>query len=395
MALIDVIPPNDPAEGLINKLSSRTNVTHEGLNTDDYVVQKTNWTNEWNSFCSYETDEVCANIPLYKCPTCQQYSFWLFFVIICLLAVWILTANTFVIAYVIKEEKGNRTSLGYLKGSLAFTDLLTGTFLVCITLPDIVWTTQLTSEELYIETIERRNTPTAILGSSFYMLCMTSTLYHLVLMSYNRFAAIKWPSPTQNTHRTKIMMVFMWMLSILSASYPAWFPGSFQFYYIYFAFAYFPNISITTSKQLGQAFGLFSIMVLPYLVMTGFTIATAILIRRANRNAREQLSESIRVRNQIIQREKAAYKTLAIMELGFTVTLVPALVALALTYAGQGNDVMYIFMTYSALCISGINVLIYRARDPDFQKFVRHVTNTPMKRIKSSFRHDTGSTVAV
>ncbi|XP_076801471.1 uncharacterized protein LOC143445941 [Clavelina lepadiformis] len=363
--------------------------------TEIIPLQNQKWTNKWNTFCSYETDQVCADIPLNQCPTCSQYSFWIFFALIGFLAIWILCSNSFVIAFVINGKREHRTSLKYLKGSLAVTDLLTGVLLVCVALPNIVWTTQVTSEELYFETRKRAETIVAILGSSYFMLVLTSTLYHLVLMSYNRFAAIKWPSPQNKPKKLKRKLMVLWILAIVAASYPAWFTGSFHFYYMYFTFLYLPNITIKSPNQLLQAFGLFMIIALPYLVMTSFTIATAILIRRANRNAREHLSESIRVRNQIIHREKAAYKTLAIMELGFTVTLLPGLIVLALTYTGHGHSIAYIFMTYSALCNSAINVLIYRARDQEFQKFMKQVSEKSKRTIRSSFHKQNGSPVVV
>ncbi|CAK8694103.1 unnamed protein product [Clavelina lepadiformis] len=330
--------------------------------TETIPDQNQTWTNKWNTFCSHETDQVCADIPLNKCSTCSQFSFWLFFTLIFLLASWILFVNSFVIVYVINGKRGRRTSLEYLKGSLAVTDLLTGVMLVCGTLPNIVWTTKLTSREVYFKTRKAADTPVAVIAASCFMLLLTSTLYHLLLMSYNRFAAIFWPSPQTKPKNLGKKLLVLWIFAILAASYPAWFPGSFHFYYIYYTFIYLPNISIRSRYQLYQAFGLFTIMAVPYLIMTSFTIATAILIRRANRNAREQLSESIRVRNQIIQREKAAYKTLAIMELGFTLTLLPSLIVLALAYTKNGHPIAFLFMTYCALCNRSVESVIYRVQ---------------------------------
>ncbi|XP_076803421.1 uncharacterized protein LOC143447281 isoform X5 [Clavelina lepadiformis] len=182
--------------------------------------QNLTWTNNWNTFCSFETDQVCADIPLNQCPTCRHYSFWLFFTLIFLLAVWILLANSFVIAYIIKRKRSLRTSLDLLKGSLAVTDLLTGFLLFTTALPNIAWTTRLTSRQLYVETRKLADTPVAIVSATLYLLFIYSTLYHLVLMSYNRFAAIKWPLAPQTVKKTKINLLLLWLLALAAASYP-------------------------------------------------------------------------------------------------------------------------------------------------------------------------------
>ncbi|XP_076803417.1 uncharacterized protein LOC143447281 isoform X2 [Clavelina lepadiformis] len=335
--------------------------------------QNLTWTNNWNTFCSFETDQVCADIPLNQCPTCRHYSFWLFFTLIFLLAVWILLANSFVIAYIIKRKRSLRTSLDLLKGSLAVTDLLTGFLLFTTALPNIAWTTRLTSRQLYVETRKLADTPVAIVSATLYLLFIYSTLYHLVLMSYNRFAAIKWPLAPQTVKKTKINLLLLWLLALAAASYPAWFPGFFHFYYTYFTFLFLPNILIHSSVELGQAVGFFLLIVLPYLAMMVILSATAILILRGNRKAREQLSESSRVQEQIIRREKTVLTTLATMKIGFTITHVPTIIVLGLSFIGISHPIALIFMSYCALCNSAINVLIYRAKDQDFKDFVTNV----------------------
>ncbi|XP_076803416.1 uncharacterized protein LOC143447281 isoform X1 [Clavelina lepadiformis] len=342
--------------------------------------QNLTWTNNWNTFCSFETDQVCADIPLNQCPTCRHYSFWLFFTLIFLLAVWILLANSFVIAYIIKRKRSLRTSLDLLKGSLAVTDLLTGFLLFTTALPNIAWTTRLTSRQLYVETRKLADTPVAIVSATLYLLFIYSTLYHLVLMSYNRFAAIKWPLAPQTVKKTKINLLLLWLLALAAASYPAWFPESFHFHYMYFTFLFLPNISLHTSVELGQAVGLFILLALPYLAMSGITSATAILILRANQKARQHLSESSRAQEQIIRREKAVLRTVTIMKLGFTLTQVPTIIVLGLSFDGIVHPIAFIFMSYCALCNSAINVLIYRANDQDFKNFLTEVFEKPFRR---------------
>ncbi|XP_076801472.1 uncharacterized protein LOC143445942 [Clavelina lepadiformis] len=368
--------------------SGHTNVTEIS------AQQNQTWTNKWNTFCSYETDQVCADIPLNQCSTCRHYSFWLFFTLIFLLAVWILLANSFVIAYIIKRKRSLRTSLDLLKGSLAVTDLLTGILLLTTALPNIAWTTRLTSRQLYVETRKLADTPVAIVSATLYLLLISSTLYHLVLMSYNRFAAIKWPLAPQTVKRTRINLLVLWLLALAAASYPAWFPESFHFYYMYFTFLFLPNISLHSGVDLSKAVGLFILILLPYLAMNVITIATAILIRRANQNAREHLSESFRVQEQLIRREKAVLTTLAIMKLGFTLTQVPTIIVLGLTYAGFSNSIAFIFMIYCALCNSAINVLIYRARDQEFKKFVAKVLGKTFRR-RLTFRSSVPSNTRI
>ncbi|XP_076803419.1 uncharacterized protein LOC143447281 isoform X4 [Clavelina lepadiformis] len=302
--------------------------------------QNLTWTNNWNTFCSFETDQVCADIPLNQCPTCRHYSFWLFFTLIFLLAVWILLANSFVIAYIIKRKRSLRTSLDLLKGSLAVTDLLTGFLLFTTALPNIAWTTRLTSRQLYVETRKLADTPVAIVSATLYLLFIYSTLYHLVLMSYNRFAAIKWPLAPQTVKKTKINLLLLWLLALAAASYP-------DGYFVC------DGDSHTSRQQKSPR-----------------TIERIFPGPRADYKKRENSSNNSGDDEDRIHNHSCLS---SILSKNISLFSVPTIIVLGLSFIGISHPIALIFMSYCALCNSAINVLIYRAKDQDFKDFVTNV----------------------
>jgi len=67
-----------------------------------------------------------------------------------------------------------------------------------------------------------RGSPKAVAGGLFFLLTVTSSLYHLAFMSGQRFYAIKWPLKYRINNKTSVPagLLAVWMLSILSASVP-------------------------------------------------------------------------------------------------------------------------------------------------------------------------------
>ena len=67
-----------------------------------------------------------------------------------------------------------------------------------------------------------RGSPKAVAGGSFFLLTITSSLYHLTFMSGQRFYAIKWPLKYRMNDRISVRagLLAIWILSILSATVP-------------------------------------------------------------------------------------------------------------------------------------------------------------------------------
>ena len=67
-----------------------------------------------------------------------------------------------------------------------------------------------------------RGSPKAVAGGMFFLLTITSSLYHLAFMSGQRFCAIKWFFKYRNKNKTSVSAgrLAIWMLSLLSATVP-------------------------------------------------------------------------------------------------------------------------------------------------------------------------------
>ena len=67
-----------------------------------------------------------------------------------------------------------------------------------------------------------RGSPKAVAGGMFYLLTLSSSLYHLAFMSGQRFYAIKRPFKYRINNKTSVIagILAIWTLSLLSASVP-------------------------------------------------------------------------------------------------------------------------------------------------------------------------------
>uniref|UniRef100_H2Z054 G-protein coupled receptors family 1 profile domain-containing protein n=1 Tax=Ciona savignyi TaxID=51511 RepID=H2Z054_CIOSA len=328
------------------------------------------------SFCSYSAYAQCLNTTLRECNQCNMSNAGLFVFACVVLGLLIILGNVLVLVYSIKNS--NDDHFNKIKASLAAADLLTGIQIFCVALYNVSWTLNSTSQEIDARQLSYRDSPEAIAGGIFYMFGITSSLYHLLYLSGQRLFAVTYPInyKTQSNATLMLGLALSWIFAALSATVPAWFPRTFVYTYYHTVYLFYPSIRdySSTSTDLAAPYAtLFIFTVLPFLLMTVLTITSAVYIRNyLIRSAKMSMKTD---KHSLKKKEAAAIKTIGIMQLGFTVTLVPVVVVVILFYTRyfQCKDVStpYTIGFYMSTANSFVNVLVYTVRDAKFRSWLK------------------------
>ncbi|CAK8694113.1 unnamed protein product [Clavelina lepadiformis] len=246
-----------------------------------------------------------------------------------------------------------------------------------VTLPNVIWSLRLSSSEIDRIQFALRGSVKATIGGIFFTLIYSSSIYHLLLLSLQRFAAIRWPIwyKTKGMQHMPLMIAIVWATAILAASVPTWFPDSFVFAYSASVFLFVPAFDsldalFTSGLQVISGFFL-----LPYLMMSALTVATGLIVR--NTMERSRKLSGFHHKKTSFNKETRVLITLTCMEIGFTVTLLPNTIVVLMFYFGQLDcdsfSIPYLISFYLSTLNSLVNVAIYSFRDETFRKNILKV----------------------
>nr|CAB3266775.1 trace amine-associated receptor 9-like [Phallusia mammillata] len=362
------------------------------------------------AFCSEKAYNACANTPLCACAECSKTGagFFVFFVV--LLGLACVFGNVLVMA--VLKKLGLLQSFNKMKFSLAVADFLTGVQLLVVSIYNFSWTMNVSSSELQRRQIELTGTPEATVGGIFLLLTFTCSLYHLVYMRAQRLYAIRWPLSyrMQSDFHVYVGLAMVWGLALVSSTMPAWFPGSIIYTYQHTIFLFY--VSNTNKPHTGSYTGLVVLMVvffvIPYLAMLFTTMATMVTVR-GNIKKSKQLSHrsSDKKSKQELDHSKREIKifvVVGLMQLGFTITIIPVILVNILFYenALNCNNISLPFMIcfYLGMTNSLVNVIIYSFRDKTFNKATKKLfavsscCKQQKKETYSTVSHTSGKTAS-
>ncbi|XP_078484227.1 uncharacterized protein LOC144744165 [Ciona intestinalis] len=353
------------------------------------------------SFCSYSAYNVCSNTTLVECDECSMIgaSFFIFACVV--LGAMILIGNSLVFWYNVRNSSQDKFSI--MKASLAIADLFTGIQIFCVVFNNMSWTLSSTAHELDMKQLAYRDSAEAIAGGIFFMLSITASLYHLLYLSAQRLLAVTKPMAykMQSVEKVYYGIMFIWLFSVVSATIPAWFSSTFTYTYSHTAFLFYPSIrnyDASSGGSKGASIAvLFFFTILPYLIMTVLTIASIFSVRKHLKHSAKLSIKNDKV--SLRKKEASILKTVAIMQLGFTITLIPVAVLVIIFYLKlltcENISTPSVVCFYLSMSNSIVNVLVYSARDQQFRSFVIDVcrcqTSRGQKRIVSSASSTTAS----
>ncbi|CAK8694165.1 unnamed protein product, partial [Clavelina lepadiformis] len=328
----------------------------------------------------------CFNTTLLECQQCGIIRGAIFLFVVVCLGLAILIGNVLTVLVGIRRcRRGKESKMDICRTSLAMADILASVQLMFVIF-NFSWSMNMTPLELDRKQIALRGSPLAITAGILIVFGFTSSMYHLAFMALERFYAIALPFKYkwQSKRSVYFGIAIIWMLTATAPSLislPEATGFTFTYWASLFIFAPSPtNINWNlNSKSASAAFVFATFYLLPYLLTTALLLSTSIALHR-NRKLKQK-----RFRNAIGQNSKnktsrlsgAPFITVAMMQIAFTVSTLPALVMASLTYlnviGGTGVSIANVVCSYIALNNSFVNIVIYNIRDKEFRKEIRQI----------------------
>ncbi|XP_078492013.1 trace amine-associated receptor 8b-like [Ciona intestinalis] len=327
------------------------------------------------SFCDSSALTECSNITLMKCDRCSPVVAGVFIAFVMLLGLLAILCNLLVVWHSVKQSK-HENKINKMKGSLAVADMMIGFHILSIPTTKLFWTISSTSDQIDAMQLSYQNSVAAFVGGIFYVSGFSSSLFHLLLLSAQRFMAITFPIryKFQSNARINFYIALAWLLGILAASSPAFFPSDFVYSYSHVLFLFHPAPRGSTSGLSNNVAAVFIIFyITPYVLMTVLTMISGISIRFRFKQSASISGNDKRNR----KAEKHAFVVLAFMQLGFTLTLVPFVVVVLLFYSSilkcATMSSTYVTCVYLNMVNSLVNFIVYSARETQFRATVKSI----------------------
>ncbi|CAK8676845.1 unnamed protein product [Clavelina lepadiformis] len=354
------------------------------------------------SFCSLTASSILRKKRLNQLDECDMNEGHFFVAVCILLGCFIVLGNGLVLWNVCKKQKGFEDNYSKVKGSLAIADMLTGVQLFGISVYNYFITINSSVEEVVERQRSLHGTPQAIAAGSFLLFNLTSSIYHLALLGCQRLIAIKMPIQYKLLRKRTMYYVLgvVWVLAIISASMPAWFPNELVYTYYHTLFLFYPAVR-SNAKSLSATIVMFILFYgLPYLVMISSSILCAVFMRSYYKKTSIQFSASrntTKNSQSVRKREKSIFVTVILMQVGFSLTLVPVIVVAILVYTNyltcNNFSRVYIACIYLAMANSLVNVLVYSVREKKFRMSLKNfLCNICRSEVKSKIHQNKKST---
>nr|CAB3265838.1 relaxin receptor 2 [Phallusia mammillata] len=280
---------------------------------------------------------------------------------------------------VVLKKLGLRQSFNKMKFSLAVADFLTGVQLLVVSIYNFSWSMNVSSMELDQRQLLLTGTPEATVGGILLLLTFTSSLYHLVYMGGQRLYSMRWPVSYrfQSSLHIYVGLAVVWLLALTSSTVPAWFPDCMVYTYQHTIFLFY----ITNTYYSGQS-GNFNVLiammicfvVVPYIIMTCSAFVTLYSVRDNMKKSKElkHVGSANQKGRKINKLENQMCITVALMQLGFTITMIPLVVFNALFYGNSltcdTGSLPFLFCFYLSMSNSLVNMTVYSFRNKAFAK---------------------------
>jgi len=224
------------------------------------------------------------------CPSCNQALTHLYLLFLVIFTITIVIVNIIVIVITLRTSD-LRKRYGYIKVSLAVSDLLMGLFVLPSTIQNtvrILYQARGVGGLTNFDIIEEGSVRSSVFGT-ITIISITTSIYNLTLLSFDRWLAVTYPlKATSGNFFTKWKfagcIAFIWFLGVLLSSVPAMTKDSFTYSMDPTSFFYVqsPLINGTlgvTQKRIAPYFSLF-VLGVPYFATIIFNFATFIITRR-------------------------------------------------------------------------------------------------------------------
>ncbi|CAK8679905.1 unnamed protein product [Clavelina lepadiformis] len=324
----------------------------------------------------------CFNQTLLSCQQCGVGRAIVFLILMVIFGLMIFVGNALVICVGYRRwKRRNATKLDICKTSLAVADILTGVQILVVMVYNFSWSMNLTPIELDQQQLVLQGSAQAYVGGILLLFSLTSSLYHLLYIGGERVYAITKPLKYRwhGKSATYYGLSLVWIFSVVTASVFAWFPGKFIFTYMTTTFLFYPALhedphhhDYTVAIVMMVLFYL-----IPFLCLTATCVFTVGFIHRGVKKTSWDNLANTTLLNSKRKQLRSILKTITLMQIGFTATLIPIVVVVSLFYSGHLDcnslSQPYLVGFYLSMANSLVNVIIYSVREKDFRRDIVNI----------------------
>ncbi|XP_078483188.1 uncharacterized protein LOC108949345 isoform X2 [Ciona intestinalis] len=270
-------------------------------------------------FCTTNFTTECENVTLKACPVCNMRYAAIFITLVLILGFMIVVGNVIII--ISTRSLKRQSKVDVIRTSLAGADILSGLNIFTVVAYHFAKTLNWTAAELVQYQASVVNTAPAVIGAVVFVFTVTSSLYHLLLLSCERLYAIQWPISYKLQSRSSLhrVLIGVWIISAVTASIPGWFPKRFVFNYFPSLFVYYPYINIVgAGKNIDSVIALLGVFLILPFVLTMVILATTMCIGHLQFKKSKRLANHARASN--MKKELSMIVHLGSMKLGFSAT---------------------------------------------------------------------------
>ncbi|XP_039266400.2 uncharacterized protein LOC120341894 [Styela clava] len=326
--------------------------------------------------------------------TCDPTSVSMIIAFVVILAVVVIISNSIIIVVTLRT-RSLRKPHGYFKISLAIADLFTGTFVLTNISSNLVRFIHFNDEDI-TQLLQLRRLEPVYSEAAFFGICavlsQVVTVYSVLLLSVDSFLSIRWPmqyriGDLMTTKRAIGLIAVVWIFALSVSALPILAYEYVRYGLSYTTFSYFPILEpIGSHMSREEAFLaryihviLYAVLVwgIPFFATWMLTLLTAYHSRGMLRQMSRSRNGSPTVSGKIGRLERDILRTVSIVLLMLTITVLPMLVCLiVISVTSYDNPlcmeqhiVNLLFSAYYILvCGSFINVIVYNACHKEFRR---------------------------
>ncbi|XP_076825360.1 uncharacterized protein LOC143470947 [Clavelina lepadiformis] len=281
-----------------------------------------------------------------------------------------------------------RSMRGFFKLSLAVADMIAGV----VVLPSVIYNifTEINDNlQLYVylpglNGIDS-NTPAAIICGIAGILSTITAVYSLLLLSIDSFLSITWPvkyrvGDIMSKTRALIAVSVVWVFSLAVAIFPIFATDFIEYRLNYITLQYLPFIKQSTQDSAISGYWLailYAVFVwgVPFVATWVLTVITLVQSRKMLGEMRLARRHSIRSTNALDKIEQDFHRTVSVVLVLFTLTILPVFVTLVYLVSApvgvcRSNAVTLAFFitTYVLMCGRFLNVIVYNIFNKQFRE---------------------------
>jgi len=273
-----------------------------------------------------------------------------------------------------RKQFDKLTPMDHFRSSLAVCGIFYGFSIIFSYIPSVAWTFNQSLATLVEAHLKLTNSIIDHVMLMYVTLTFTSTIYHLILLSILRFYAVTKVFAFKNLKHQNVIaaIIMVWVVSFVISFTIFFFP--LQLGVGYHGNLMYSFYTIVDNENIGVGIIVYSFMILllPCFIMSGFTLATYLKLRKELKKAAKITRSNQVIKIEKIKKERELFQYLIFLQVGSLTLFTPFFVVAALTFFNSDHDPLFFtFATYFTHCLGLMSVVVTIIRNSKFRADIK------------------------